>query len=101
MPVEVIEHELPIEERVCPDCGCVLHKMGENVREELKIIPAKAVIVRHVRHVYACRHCMEGINSRIQEIKRRGRGFRNISNFISMIYLEAAGLPMPSYHYPL
>ena len=44
---------------------------------------------------------MEGINSRIQEIKRRGRGFRNISNFISMIYLEAAGLPMLSYHYPL
>ncbi len=44
---------------------------------------------------------MEGINSRIQEIKRRGRGFRNISNFISMIYLEAAGLPMSSYHYPL
>lgn len=35
---------------------------------------------------------MEGINSRIQEIKRRARGFRNISNFIAMIYLEAAGL---------
>ena len=37
---------------------------------------------------------MEGINSRIQEIKRRGRGFRNINNFIAMIYLEAAGLEM-------
>jgi transposase len=59
LPVEVIEHELPIEARICPDCGCVLHKMGEDVREELKIIPAKAVIVRHVRHVYACRHCEE------------------------------------------
>ena len=35
---------------------------------------------------------MEGINSRIQEIKRRGRGFRNINNFIAMIYLETAGL---------
>ena len=35
---------------------------------------------------------MEGLNSRIQEIKRRARGFRNIDNFISMIYLEAAGL---------
>jgi transposase len=35
---------------------------------------------------------MEGINSRIQEIKRRARGFRNIDNFITMIYLEAAGL---------
>jgi len=57
LPVEVIEHELPVENRICPDCGCSLHKMGEDILEELKIIPAKAVIVRHVRHVYACRRC--------------------------------------------
>jgi transposase len=37
---------------------------------------------------------MEGINSRIQEIKRRARGFRNIDNFITMIYLEAADLKL-------
>jgi transposase len=37
---------------------------------------------------------MEGINSRIQEIKRRARGFRNINNFISLIYLEASGLTL-------
>jgi transposase len=35
---------------------------------------------------------MESINSRIQNIKRRARGYRNIDNFISMIYLETAGL---------
>jgi transposase len=33
--------------------------MGREIREELKLIPAKAVIVRHVRHVYACRYCEE------------------------------------------
>jgi transposase len=59
LPVEIVVHELPEEKRVCPDCGCPLHKMGEEVREELKIIPAKAVLVRHVRHIYACRHCEE------------------------------------------
>jgi transposase len=37
---------------------------------------------------------IEGINSRIQGIKRRARGFRNINNFIAMIYLEAAGLEL-------
>lgn len=57
IPVEIIEHELPEEERTCPDCGGGLHTMGRETREELKIIPAKAVIVRHVRHVYACRDC--------------------------------------------
>lgn len=57
MPVEIIDHELPESERVCPDCGGELHTMGKESREELKIIPAKAVIVRHVRHVYACLNC--------------------------------------------
>jgi len=37
---------------------------------------------------------VEGINSRIQEVKRRARGFRNINNFITMIYLEAGGLDL-------
>lgn len=57
LPVEIIEHELPAQERICPDCGGELHTMGKDIREDLKIIPAKAVIVRHVRYVYACRHC--------------------------------------------
>lgn len=58
LPVEVIEHELPENERVCPDCGEEMRRIGkETVREELKIIPAKAVIVRHVQHTYACRNC--------------------------------------------
>jgi len=37
---------------------------------------------------------IEGINSRIQEVKRRARGYKNIKNFISMIYLEAGGLDL-------
>ena len=39
----------------------------------------------------------EGINSRIQQIKARGKGFKNIRNFISMIYLEMAGLAIPDF----
>ena len=59
LPIEIINHELPEKDRVCPDCGSGLHVMGHETLEELKIIPAKAVIVRHVRHIYACRHCEE------------------------------------------
>lgn len=59
LSVEIIEHELPETERLCPDCGGQLHTMGRETREELKIIPAKAMIVRHVRHIYACRNCEE------------------------------------------
>ena len=57
LPVEIIEHALPEDERDCPDCWNEMHIMGHETREELKIIPAKAVIVRHVRNVYACRDC--------------------------------------------
>jgi len=58
LPVEVVEHELPADEQVCPECGGALHVMGtETLRRELKLILAKAVIMEHVRKVYACRHC--------------------------------------------
>lgn len=68
LPVEIIIHELPEEERSCPACGKGLHKMGEECREELKIIPAKAALVRHVRHIYSCRHC-ESSSDRVPILK--------------------------------
>lgn len=56
LPVEVVEHILPGKEQVCPECGGELHILGkEVVREELKLIPARAVKVQHVRFSYACR----------------------------------------------
>jgi transposase len=57
LPVEIVEHDLPADEQNCPQCGGELHVMGRDKRRELKIIPAKAVIVEHVRKVYACRGC--------------------------------------------
>jgi len=41
---------------------------------------------------------LEGINSKIQLAKRRARGFRNINNFINMIYFVAGKL---KYDYTL
>jgi transposase len=57
LPVEIIEHILEGEDCNCPKCNSEMHAMGKETREELKLIPAKAVIVRHIRHVYACRNC--------------------------------------------
>lgn len=36
-----------------------MHEMSAEVREELKIIPAKVCVVEHVRKVYACRECQK------------------------------------------
>jgi len=57
LPIEVVEHDLPAKEQICPECGGELHVMGREKRRELKIIPAKVVIVEHVRKIYACRDC--------------------------------------------
>ena len=36
IPVEVVEHRLPEEERVCPQCGERMREIGTEVRETLK-----------------------------------------------------------------
>ena len=57
LSVETIEHDLPANEQLCPECGGDLEMIGREKRCELKIIPATAVIVEHVRKIYACRDC--------------------------------------------
>lgn len=57
LPVERIDYELSEEERACPQCGETMRDMGVEVRKELKLIPAKVVVVEHTTHTYACRNC--------------------------------------------
>jgi transposase len=59
LTVEVVEHRLPEESQVCPQCEGALHEMGTEVRQELKIVPAQVSVVKHVRFKYACRHCQQ------------------------------------------
>lgn len=56
LPEEVVEYRLSEEERVC-SCGGAMHEMSTEVRQELKIVPAVHKVVKHVRHIYACRSC--------------------------------------------
>ena len=55
--VEVVEHRLPEEERVCPECGSTLTELGTEVRRRLKLEPPKAVVVEDWYFNYACRKC--------------------------------------------
>lgn len=57
LPVERIEYRLSEEERACPCCGETMHEMSSEVRREVKVIPAKQVMVEHVRLIYGCRLC--------------------------------------------
>lgn len=42
LSVEIVEHTLPEEERICPECGEILRVIGKTERDTLVIIPATA-----------------------------------------------------------
>lgn len=56
--VEII-HDINEDEKVC-GCGNELKRIGEEVSEQLDIIPAKVRVLRHIRPKYACPGC-EGV----------------------------------------
>ncbi len=59
LPRVEIVHDLPEEEKTC-GCGCELRRIGEEVSEQLDIVPARIQVLRHIRPKYACRQC-EGV----------------------------------------
>ena len=54
--------ELPEDERTC-SCGCQLTEIGEDISEQLEIVPAKLRVIEHVRKKYACKSCEETIKT--------------------------------------
>jgi len=63
LPREVVRHELPEAERLCPQDGSVLREIGVEVSEQLDIIPAQVRVIRHERVKYACACCGEGVRT--------------------------------------
>ena len=57
VPVEVVEHRLPEEKLVCPECGNTMTEIGKDVRRRLKLEPAKVVVVEDWYYTYACQKC--------------------------------------------
>ena len=51
--IEVI-HELPEHELTCA-CGCRKHSIGEEISEQLEIVPMQIRVIKHVRKIYGFR----------------------------------------------
>jgi transposase len=56
LPRQRIEYDLPEEQKICPCCSNAMHRMGEEISEQLHI-EVKASVLQHVRFKYACRRC--------------------------------------------
>lgn len=54
--------ELDSSERQCP-CGCEMTEIGEQISEQIDIVPAQVQVLQTVRKKYACKHCEESIKT--------------------------------------
>ncbi len=55
-------HDLADPEKIC-DCGSMLKEMGEEVSEQLDIIPPQVQVIRHRRKKYSCPSCQSCIRT--------------------------------------
>jgi len=62
--VEVV-YDLDDADKFCDHDGHALHKIGEEVSEQLEIIPATVQVKRTVRIKYGCRQCDQGIKTAV------------------------------------
>jgi transposase len=60
IPRETIVHGINEQEKYC-SCGLLLEQIGEEVSEQLDIIPLQLKAIEHVRPKYACRKCQGNI----------------------------------------
>jgi len=61
LPREVIEYDIEESEKQCA-CGCLKKRIGEEITEQLEIVPAQLKVIQHVRPKYACNRCDEGVS---------------------------------------
>ncbi len=57
LPRQDMVYDLPDDQKVCPHDHTPLKLMGEQVHEQLDIVPAKIQVLRHIRKQYACPCC--------------------------------------------
>ena len=53
--------EIPMVDRQC-ECGCTRTEMGEDISEQLEIIPATVKVIRTRRKKYICKQCESGVS---------------------------------------
>ena len=56
-PVEIVEHRLPEEQRICSVCGSEMVEMGKEIRRTLQMEPPRFWVREDRYYTYACKHC--------------------------------------------
>lgn len=57
LPRHKIIHDLSEADKQCTRCHHALSCIGQDVSEQLEVIPLKLYVAEHIRYKYACTHC--------------------------------------------
>lgn len=60
LPRDIETYELPDNERVCR-CGCSLTEIGEDISEQVTVIPTHPRVLVRIKKTYACKGCGQTI----------------------------------------
>ena len=61
LPREKVVHDVDETDKQCA-CGCAKTQFGEEITEQLDIIPAQFKVIQHVRPKYVCKQCEGNIS---------------------------------------
>jgi len=90
-----IVSECSLEERTCPHCGGLRPEIGQEVREELEIIPQKVIVNRYIMKKYGpcgCKDCQSPVIQASGPVKFiPGSRFSNnsLAFFLSSKFVDA------------
>jgi transposase len=63
LPRKPIRHEVPEADRICAGCHQPMTQIGEDVSEQLHVVPATACVLQHIRPKFACPRCRDHVVS--------------------------------------
>ncbi len=87
-------YELPLEQRQCA-CGCTLTEIGEDISEQLDIVPAQLRVIQNVRKKYACKACEDTVKTadRLEQFLPKSNASPNTLAYV-IINKYQDGLPL-------
>lgn len=50
-------HDLAPQDKICKGCSHSLEKIGEDISEQLEVLPMRLYVAEHIRYKYTCRCC--------------------------------------------
>lgn len=57
LPRHQFYHDLPEDHKKCRVCQHDLERIGQEISEQLEVLPLKLYVAEHIRYKYACRCC--------------------------------------------